>query len=163
MHNGNIDQTDKEIIAILQENARTSNAEIARQIGKAPSVVLERIRKMERSGVIQGYEVKVSPKAMGKPLTAFTFVRTEEAVGSTESGQKLADFPDVLEVHHTAGHDCYLLKVRVADTEALSELLKGFGRIGEVRDTNTTIVLSTVKEKLGLDILTGEPAENGKE
>jgi Lrp/AsnC family transcriptional regulator, leucine-responsive regulatory protein len=153
MPSHHLDAVDRKILAILQENARTSNAEIARRIGMVPSAVLERIRKLERRNIILGYEVKVNSKALGHGLTAFTFVRTEEAVGSTGSGETLADLSEVLEVHHTAGQDAYLLKVRVADTEALGELLKKFGRLNTVRDTRTTIVLTTVKETLGLPVL----------
>lgn len=143
-----IDRIDKKILGILQNNARISNAEIARQIGMAPSAVLERIRKLERRGIILGYETRINAKALGLGMTAFTFVRTEETVGSTESGETLADIPEVVEVHHCAGQDAYLLKVRVADAEALGNLLKKFGRLSTVRDTTTTIVLTTVKENV---------------
>lgn len=147
-----LDTVDLRILDMLQADARIPNAEIARRIGMAPSAVLERIRKLEKRGVITGYHARIDPKALDLGLTCFTFVRTEEPVGSVESGQDLADIPEVLEVHHTAGQDCYLLKVRVADTEHLSRLLKRFGRVPAVRDTRTTIVLTTVKETLGLPI-----------
>jgi Lrp/AsnC family transcriptional regulator, leucine-responsive regulatory protein len=145
-----LDPVDRRILALLQDNARTSNAEIARRIGMAPSAVLERVRKLEKRGVILGYEARVNPKALDLGLTCFTFVRTEEPVGSVETGRKLAEIPEVLEVHHTAGQDCYLLKVRVADTEHLARLLKNYGLAPEVRDTRTTIVLTTIKESAKL-------------
>ena len=156
-----LDSVDLRILDILQADARTPNAEIARRIGMAPSAVLERIRKLEKRGVILGYHARVNPKALDLGLTCFTFVRTEEPVGSVESGQDLSAIPEVLEVHHTAGQDCYLLKVRVADTEHLSRLLKRFGRVHEVRDTRTTIVLTTVKETTGLPI--AQAASDAKE
>ncbi|MBF0529714.1 MAG: Lrp/AsnC family transcriptional regulator [Deltaproteobacteria bacterium] len=145
----NIDNIDYKILSILQKNARTSNAEIARQIGMAPSAVLERIRKLEQRKVILGYEARVNAKLLGHGLTAFTFVRNEDKVGGTETETMLAAFPEVVEVHYTAGQDSYLVKVRVADTEGLSKLLKTFGQIPTARDTRSTIVLSTVKETLG--------------
>ncbi|XPV75284.1 MAG: Lrp/AsnC family transcriptional regulator [Desulfovibrio sp.] len=151
-----IDSTDKKIMSILQENGRTPNAEIARQVGKAPSAVLERIRKLERSGIISGYEAVLNAKAVGKTLTAFTFIRTEESVGSIETGQQLAAIPEVLEVHYTAGQDSYLVKVRVQDTEALQKILGEFGRIPNVRDTHTTIVLTTVKESRTIPLMEDE-------
>jgi Lrp/AsnC family leucine-responsive transcriptional regulator len=153
-----LDDVDIKIINALQQNARVRNAEIARQIGMAPSAVLERIRKLETSGVVQGYEARVDPKAIGQGLTAFTFVRSEEGVGSTRAGEELAKIPEVLEVHHTAGHDCYLLKVRVADTAALGQLLRRIGQVDTVRDTRSTIVLTTVKETLELP-LGGSPED----
>ncbi|MGE4298189.1 MAG: Lrp/AsnC family transcriptional regulator [Desulfovibrionaceae bacterium] len=147
-----LDDVDRRILALLQANARTPNAQIAREIGMAPSAVLERIRKLERNGVIQGYEVKLNPKALGQGLTAFIFVRTEEAVGSFAAGADIARLPEVMEVHHTAGHDCYLVKARVSDTEGLGALLQKIGRVDTSRDTRTTIVLKTLKETLGLPI-----------
>ena len=155
------DAIDRKILSLLQANARISNAEIARQINMAPSAVLERIRKLEKRGIILGYEARLNPRLLGCGLTAFTFVRTEETVGSTESGEALARLPEVVEVHHTAGQDCYLLKVRVADTEALGGLLKKFGGIGGVRDSRTTIVLTTVKESLEIS-LDLEPDQNDR-
>ncbi|MBG0778133.1 MAG: Lrp/AsnC family transcriptional regulator [Desulfovibrionaceae bacterium] len=145
-----LDDVDRKLLGLLQENARISNADLARRVGMAPSAVLERVRKLERRGAILGYEARIDPKALDMGLTAFTFVRTEETPGSIESGELLARIPEVMEVHHTAGQDCYLLKVRVADTEALGRLLIEFGRIETVRDTRTTIVLTTVKESLAL-------------
>lgn len=149
MRKNGLDNTDRQILALLQGNARIPNAEIARRVGKAPSAVLERIRKLEAAGVIQGYETRINPKALGLGLTAFTFVHAEDAVGSTRSGRELAELPEVLEVHHTAGQDAYLIKVRVADTEELGHLLRKIGSIDSVRDTRSTIVLGSVKEAIG--------------
>lgn len=141
-----IDEIDRKILSILQNNGRTSNAEVARRVGMAPSAVLERIRKLERKGVIQGYEALVDPKTVGKRLTAFTAVHASEAVGSTDTGARLAEIEGVLEVHYTAGQDAYLVKVRADDPEALQHILQRFGAIPGVRDTRTTIVLATLKE-----------------
>ena len=142
-----LDSTDLAILRRLQANARTSNADIARQLDMAPSAILDRIRKLEQRGVITGYLTRIAPAAVGLGLTAFVFVRTEERVGAGTIGAALARIPEVLEVHHVAGEDCYLLKVRVADTEALSHLLRErFGRLKGVQSTRTTVVLDTTKE-----------------
>jgi Lrp/AsnC family leucine-responsive transcriptional regulator len=142
-----LDTTDLAILTQLQANARISNADIARQLGMAPSAILDRIRKLEQKGVILGYSARINPEAIGLGLTAFILVRTEERVGSGAIGQALAAIPDVLDVHHVAGEDCYLIKVRVRDTTALSHLLRDrFGRLKGVRNTRSTIVLATVKD-----------------
>ena len=141
-----IDRINRKILTILQSNARTSNAEIARRVDMAPSAVLERIRKLERSGVIQGYEARVNPKSLDLGLTAFTKVRAEERVGATDTGEALATIPNVLEVHYCAGQDSYLVKVRASSAEGLAETLARIGQIPTVKDTNSTIVLRTVKE-----------------
>ncbi|MBU1247646.1 MAG: Lrp/AsnC family transcriptional regulator [Proteobacteria bacterium] len=147
-----IDKTNKKILSILQKNARTTNAEIARQIGKAPSAILERIRKLENKGIIKGYETRVDPDILEMGLTAFTFVSVEEAVGSTDSGLLLSRIPGVLEVHYCAGQDNYLVKIRARDTSTLADMLALIGQIPTVRDTNSTIVLRTVKESTALPI-----------
>jgi Lrp/AsnC family leucine-responsive transcriptional regulator len=148
-----IDQIDSLILNILQRNARTSNAEIARQVGLAPSAVFERLRKLEEKGVIEGYGVKLNPKAIGLPLVCFIFVRSTERAGGVTTAERLAEVPEVLEVHHVAGEDCFLVKVRAADTEAVGRLLRErFGRITTITSTRTTIVLETVKETTALPL-----------
>ncbi|MEO8138584.1 MAG: Lrp/AsnC family transcriptional regulator [Gemmatimonadota bacterium] len=148
-----LDVTDRTILELLQANGRVSNADIARHLGMAPSAILDRIRKLEQRGVIEGYAARINPVAVGLGLTAFVMVRTEERAGSGAIGQALSRQPEVLEVHHVAGEDCYLVKVRVPDTEALSRLLRErFGRLKGVRSTRTTIVLSTVKDTVVLPL-----------
>lgn len=148
-----LDPTDRAILRLLQGNARISNADIARQLGMAPSAILDRIRKLEHRQVIQGYAARIDPRAVGLGLTAFVLVRTEERVGTGTIGHALAKVPEVLEVHHVAGEDCYLVKLRVRDTEGLSRLLRErFGRLKGVRNTRSTIVLTTVKESQALPL-----------
>ena len=152
-----LDATDLAILELLQANARISNADIARQLDMAPSAILDRIRKLEQRGVIQGYTTRIDAAAVGLGLTAFILVRTEERVGSGAIGQALAAIPEVLDVYHVAGEDCYLVKVRVPDTTGLSRLLQDrFGRLKGVRNTRGTIVLATVKEGGDLPILAEE-------
>jgi Lrp/AsnC family leucine-responsive transcriptional regulator len=157
-----LDATDRTILELLQANARISNADIARRLDMAPSAILDRIRKLEQRGVIQGYTARIDPAAVGLGLTAFILVRTEERVGAGTTGQALARIPEVLEVH-VAGEDCYLVKVRVRDTEGLSRLLRErFGRLRAVRNTRSTIVLSTVKESQTLPLVPEEATEAGR-
>lgn len=142
-----IDDTDRQILKLLQENARTSNAEIARQVGMAPSAVLERIRRLETKGVIQGYEARINPEALGLGLLAFVFVASSDMSSELTTAQKLAQIPEVQEAHHIAGEDCYLVKVRVADAKSLGRLLRErFATLGSVRSTRTTVVLETVHQ-----------------
>lgn len=147
------DAIDRRILSILQANARASNAEIARDLAMAPSAILERIRKLEQKGVITGYEARIAPRAVGLGLTAFIFVRSDEAAGASRTGKALTDVPEVLEVHHVAGEDCYLVKVRAADTDDLARLLRErFSAIPQLRSTRTTIVLGTLKESTQLTL-----------
>ena len=153
------DDIDAEILNILQDNARIAQSEVARAVGLAPSAVLERIRKLEARGVITGYTALLDPHALELPMLAFVAVKSEEAPGEDTVARTLAQCPEVLEVHHVAGDDCYLLKVRARDAEHVGHLLRHrFGRIPGVRSTRTTIVLETVKETPRLAIATGEAA-----
>ena len=155
-----INDLDRQILTILQGNARTSNAEIARKVGLAPSAVFERIRKLEEKGVLQSYSARIDPHAVGLGLVAFTFVRSNDRPGGIQTAEKLAEIPEVLEVHHVAGEDCFLVKVRAADTEALGRLLRErLGKIPTITSTRTTIVLETVKESSDLPMAIEEEAE----
>jgi Lrp/AsnC family leucine-responsive transcriptional regulator len=147
-----IDAIDQKILMILQENARTPNAEVARQLGMAASAIFERIKKLEERGVLRAYTAQIDPAALDLSLLAFVSVRTEDAVGTDFTARSLSQRPEVQEVHHVAGEDCYLAKVRVKDTAALSKLMKELGALPGVRATRTTIVLETTKESFELPI-----------
>lgn len=141
------DATDTVILTMLQENARTSNAEIARALNIAPSAVLERIRKLEQRGVIQGYHARVNPEAIGQGLTAFIRVRTGFGTSHQRAMEALGEVPEILEIHETAGDDCLMLKLRVADMKAFNDLLNAKIRpIEGIVDHRTTVVISTAKE-----------------
>ena len=142
-----INAIDRQILNILQQNARTSNAEIARQIEMAPSAVLERIRRLEAKGVIQGYETRINPEAVGLGLLAFVFVASSDMSAEMKTASLLSQIPEVQEVHHIAGEDCFVIKVRVPDAKSLGRLLRErISAIGTVRSTRTTVVLETVRE-----------------
>jgi len=142
-----IDDKDLKILSILQKNSRTSNAEIARQLGIATSAVFERIRKLETKKIIRSYEARLNPKELSQELLAFIFVRTSDPVGDLKTARLLAELASVQEVHHITGEDCYLLKVRASSTEDLGRIMReDIGKIKEVSTTRTTIALETVKE-----------------
>ena len=141
-----LDDTAATILRLLQQDGRISTAEIARRIGLAQSAVHERIRKLERQGVIRGYTARIDPVAVAAGTIAFVLVRTLGYGQAAEVGGALAELPEVQEVHHVAGEDGLLLKVRVADTAALWDLLRDrLPQVG-VERTRTTIVLETIKE-----------------
>ena len=140
-----IDNIDREILNIIQKDARISNAEIARQVELAPSAVLERVRKLEERGVIRGYSADIDPKVLGYGLTAIIAVRTSECGAGV--GELLAAVPEVQEVHEVAGDDCFYIKVRTQDTESLGVLLREkLKAVPNVINTRTTVVLKTFKE-----------------
>lgn len=159
-----IDDTDREILNLLQQNARTSNAEIARRVGMAPSAVLERIRKLEVRGVIQGYETRIDPEALGLHLLAFVFVASHRLAEENRMAELLTGIEGVQEVHHIAGEDCFLVKIRARDAKSLGRLLRErFPDAGSVRSTRTTIVLETVNESSRLPLESPPASRQGQE
>ena len=154
-----LDLVDHQILSLLQENARTPHAEIARRVGMAASAIVERVRKLEERGVIRGYATDLDPRALDLGLLAFVFVRTTDR-GSPDTADRLAAVPGVLEVHDVAGEDCYLVKVRAADPEDLYRRLREtFTTIPAVLSTRTTIVLKTLKATTALPLPPMTPAE----
>lgn len=142
-----LNDTDHAILKLMQGNARMTNVALARKLKMAPSAVLERVRKLEERGIIKGYITNINATAVNRSLLAFIFIKSSDEFGSDASAKALASIPQVLEVHHIAGDDCYLVKVRVAGTQDLMELKrKRFGKIGNIRSMRTTIVMETVKE-----------------
>lgn len=153
----NLDEIDAQILEILQQNARTTQADIAKAVGLAPSAVLERMRKLEAKGAIREYVASVDPHVANRPLLAFVAVRTNEYGPEQPSAQALAQLPEVLEIHHVAGEDCFLLKVRAKDAEHLGQMLRRqIATVPGVTSTRTTIVLETVKETSRIPIVRSE-------
>jgi Lrp/AsnC family transcriptional regulator, leucine-responsive regulatory protein len=148
-----LDDISLNILKILQEKARIPNIEVARRVEMAPSAVLERIRKMERQGIIDGYEVRLNPERFDRRQIAFIEIQTRSVGDRPETGQELAAIPEVQEVHYVAGEDGYLVKIRVADTAELSTVIREkIAVINEVVSTRTTTVLQTYKETARIPI-----------
>ena len=156
-----IDQTSLAILETLQSDARISNAEIGRRIGLAPSAVFERIKKLEERGAVRGYNANIDPAAVDLGLLAFVLVRADERGGAPRTEAALVAMPELQEVHHVAGEDCFMLKVRARDTAALNDLLANqIGALETVRSTKTTIVLRTAKETSTIPIASPELARS---
>lgn len=152
-----LDDTDRAILRLLQENARISNAEIARRVGMAASAVFQRVRKLEERGVVRGYAPRLNSKALGYGLVAFIMVQTRENAAEYDTGSLLAALPAVQEVHRVVGEDCFIVKVRVRDTDDLADLLeRRLQVIPSIASTRTTIVVKTLKETADLPFI-----ENG--
>lgn len=148
-----LDEKSLEILKILQEKARIPNVDISRQVGLAPSAVLERIRKLEKQGYIDGYEVRLNPERFGKSLIAFIQVKVDFTVEQENLGSNFSDIPEVQEVHFISGDDSYLIKLRVADQKELASIIQT--RIANqtgVIATKTSTVLTTHKETARIPI-----------
>jgi Lrp/AsnC family transcriptional regulator, leucine-responsive regulatory protein len=142
-----LDSTDLKILSHLQQDACLQNTELAKKIGMAPSAVLERVKKLEQKGVIKDYITRINPAALNLTLLAFIFIKSSEGPADASTAKLIAKIPEVLEVHHVAGDDCYLVKIRTEDPQSLIRLMREkFGKIPNIISTKTTIVLETIKE-----------------
>lgn len=143
-----MDETDRKLIAALCRNSRSTAAELGRLVGLSAPAAAERMRKMEAAGVIKGYTAKVSRMKTGLKLTAFIAVRLEKTDNIAPFREAVIRFPAVMECHHVAGGYDYLLKVAVGDTAALEDFLsRSLKKLPGVSASNTTVVLSTLKEE----------------
>jgi Lrp/AsnC family transcriptional regulator, leucine-responsive regulatory protein len=152
--NVELDAIDRQILKLMQDNARISNSDLARALKMAPSAVLERVKKLEQKKIITGYVTRIDPAAVQKKLLAFIFLRSSEGFASdTKTADALSKIPEVQEVHHIAGEDCFLIKVRTEDSASLMNLMRNsLKKIPNIASTKTTIVLETVKEQTQLVI-----------
>ena len=142
-----MDNTDLEILQILQKKARVPNVEVARRIGMAPSAVLERIKKLEAQGVIEGYEVRLNPNMFNCSMIAFIHIKVTAPSKLIETGKLLSKIDQIQEVHYLAGEDCLMIKLRAADNTELETILRTkIANLAVVKNTKTFIALSTYKE-----------------
>lgn len=142
-----LDDTDLKILSFLQPNSCLSNVELAKKLGMAPSAALERVKKLEQKGIIINYPTRINPEALDLHLLAFIFIKSSEGPGKAAAAKQLAKLPEILELHHIAGEDCYIAKVRAKDPLSLVNFMREkFSKIKGILNTKTTIVLETVKE-----------------
>ncbi|MGF1429367.1 Lrp/AsnC family transcriptional regulator [Kitasatospora sp. LaBMicrA B282] len=136
-----LDQVDRKLLALVQTEGRITLSELGRRVRMSPAAVGERIRRLEQRGVITGYAATVAPALLGYAIQAY--VRLAPHGGLTLCHfrtQELIDRPEVLEVHHVVGEDCWLLRIAVRDTGHLEELLERLSSLGR---TTTSVLLSS--------------------
>lgn len=154
-----IDSIDRKILSILLSGAGTSKAEIARRVGLTASAISERVRRMETEGLIQGYELRLNPRLLGKPLLAFVFVTDAKPSRGFDTASALSGVTGLEELHKIAGEDCYLLKIRASDTDELNTIIEEeINPVQSVTRVRTTIVLKAVTER---PTLSGHQLETG--
>lgn len=140
-----VDRIDREILALLQHDARLSNKVLAARVGLAPSSCLARVRRLEQTGAILGYHAEVDPRVHGVTLEALVAVRlaqhTRTAIGRFE--QHVVTLPEVRGVFHLTGANDYLVHVAVRDAEHLREfVLSAFAARPEVGHLETSLIFS---------------------
>lgn len=143
-----LDATDMALIALLQNDARRSNRELAEELGVAPSTCLERVRSLRRRGLITGYHAQVDLAAMGRGLQAMIAVKVRPPNRAVIDGFRsfVESLPEVLSVFVLSGSDDFLLHVAVSDTDQLQAfVLDKLTRRRELADVRTSIVYSHLR------------------
>ena len=147
-----IDDTDAVILRLLQENGRIKRSDIAEAIGMSLPSTSERMRKLEERGVITGYHATVDPKRVGVDITAFVRVRVDGSSHYPAFVKRVRSEVEILELHSITGEGSHILKLRTANTTTLEQLLSRIQSWDGVVGTSTSIVLTTHKETLLLDV-----------
>ena len=146
-----LDETNRQLLQLLHADPRLSMSEMARRVQMSAPAVSERVQRLEEAGIIAGYRMEVDPRALGLPLAAF--VRIRPMPGQLAKVAELAQrTPEVVECHRITGEDCFLLKVHVADVQALEQTLDRFLAFGQ---TTTSIVQSSPVPPRALPLPTG--------
>jgi Lrp/AsnC family transcriptional regulator, leucine-responsive regulatory protein len=159
-----LDSIDLQIISILQEHGRIPHVKLGEQVGLSAPSVIERVKKLEDSGIISGYHATVDAKRLGRDVTAFIGVSIShpKTIALFEETVDLLD--DVLECHHVTGEHTVLLKIKTTNTAALEKLIRTIRLIDGVARTETMVVLSTHTERYQIAVTDCEPhgAGNGR-
>lgn len=155
-----IDRIDAELLELLQENGRISQHDLARSVGLSAPAVAERLRKLEDRGILKQYTAILDPKRLGWDVTAFLFVGMNGSRHFADFRARVAETPEIQECHSVTGQGSHVLKVRVENTGALERLLAEVQAWPGVQWTNTSIVLSTLKETSALPLPAGEGARD---
>ncbi|MBY8845083.1 MULTISPECIES: Lrp/AsnC family transcriptional regulator [unclassified Streptomyces] len=135
------DGVDRDILRLLQTDGRIRLSELGRRVSLSPAAVAERVRRLEAAGVVEGYGAQVVPARLGYGIQAF--IRVNPHGGYTLKHPRtleLLDRPEIVEVHHVVGEDCWILKVAVTGTVHLEEILEQTSALGR---TTTSVVLSS--------------------
>ncbi|MDM5176844.1 MULTISPECIES: Lrp/AsnC family transcriptional regulator [Massilia] len=148
MNAAELDEIDRKILRELRRDGRISNTQLAEKIGLSASPCWNRVRQMEEAGVIEGYTVLLSQKALGVPDTVMIEVTLDRHDDDTfeRFGQALADMPEVLEAYLLTGEYDYLIKVAVAGTAGYEEFLRRrLYKLPGLRHSRSTFVLRVMK------------------
>ncbi|GAT67349.1 Lrp/AsnC family transcriptional regulator [Planomonospora sp. ID91781] len=154
---GRVEEIDRRIVTLLAEDGRMSFTDLARETGLSVSAVHQRVRRLEKRGVVRGYAALVDYDEIGLPLTAFVSIKPIDPAAADDAPDRLSHLSAIEACHSVAGDESYILKVRVASPVALEELLNQIRTAANV-STRTTVVLSTPYEHRAPELM-GKPAE----
>ena len=140
-----MEDLDREIVRLLAHDGRRSFTDLAKDTGLSVSAVHQRVRRLEKRGIIRGYAADIDADEVGLPLTAFVSIKPIDPAAPDDAPDRLAHLDAIEACHSVAGDESYILKVRVRDPGALEALLQEIRAAANV-STRTTVVLSTPYE-----------------
>ena len=146
MHASKLDEIDLKLLDILQRQGRTKRNRLAEEVNLSIPSVSERLQKMERAGVIKGYNAILDAGKLGLEVLAFIFVTVSSPKHYDEIMQQALDNDDILECHIITGEGTHLIKARTKSTTSLEKLLNDIQSWPGVTNTRTNVVLSSPKE-----------------
>jgi len=146
MHSNKLDEIDLKLLEILQKQGRTKRNKLAEEVNLSIPSVSERLQKMERAGVIRGYNAILNAKKLGLEVLAFIFVTASSPEHYDEIAERAMENEDILECHIITGEGSHLIKARTHNTDSLEKLLNEVQSWPGVTNTRTNVVLSSPKE-----------------
>ncbi len=146
-----VEEIDRKILSLLCHDGRMSFTDLSRETGLSVSATHQRVRRLERRGLIKGYAAVIDPADAGLPLTAFISIKPFDPAAPDDAPERLAGLAAIEACHSVAGDENYILKVRVASPADLENLLQEIRALANV-STRTTIVLSTAYENRPPDL-----------
>jgi len=164
-----LDPVDRRLAAALSRDGRRSAAALAKDLGLSRQAVTERLRDLERRGVIRGYHADLDPRALGLAVSAQIRLTLEGAVARSREGEllrRLEASPLVRSVYRVSGEDCYVCQIVCRRIEDVNGLLRSLQETRAVQSSRTAFVLERVLEKAGLgpvdEALLADPAGGGE-
>ena len=149
-----LDSTDWKILAVIQENARVANIDLAERVNLSPSPCLYRVKALERNGFISRYVTLLNPGAVGLGISVFIQVRLEKQIEAALNTfeKEVAALPGVMECYLMTGAADYLLRVVVPNLEEFSSIVNQLSKIPGVGNIQSSVTLKQVKYKTALPI-----------
>ncbi len=145
-----IDGIDKKILRALMQDARTPILEIARNVGISGAAIHQRLRKLEKSGLLSGSKFIINPKILGYNTMAFVGVYLDKAVSNPEAVKQLQKVPEVIECHYTTGHWSIFIKVLAKDNEHLMHVLNS--EIQSIKGVSRTETFISLQQQIDRQI-----------
>lgn len=150
-----LDLTDKKLLVLLQKDSNQTVKALAQQLGKTTTPIFERIKKLEKEGLINGYSARLNAKKIGLKQTVFIAISLQGHSRSylEKFAKEINDFPEVIECHRVSGNFDYLLKLVVQDIEAYEKfIVTKLTLLPHLGNVQSHIALSTSKETNQLDL-----------